>query len=117
VSNDLVSLDPEDHAASILNDFDENLTEALEFTAAFTPAAFPNLIKHFDPTWIEEGLETTGTATIRRRRLPADRTVWLVLGMALLRDLPITEVAWSRSNAGRIRKEPDHFDPFRRFRA
>jgi hypothetical protein len=93
VSNDLVSLDPEDHAASILNDFDENLTEALEFTAAFTPAAFPNLIKHFDPTWIEEGLETTGTATIRRRRLPADRTVWLVLGMALLRDLPITEVA------------------------
>jgi len=84
---------PEDHVASILNDFDETLTEALEFTAAFTPEAFPNLVKHLDPDWIEEALLTTGTATIRRRRLPADRTVWLMLGMALLRDLPITEVA------------------------
>jgi len=89
----MVSVHPEDHAASILNDFDETLTEALEFTAAFTPEAFPNLVKHLDPDWIEEALLTTGTATIRRRRLPADRTVWLMLGMALLRDLPITEVA------------------------
>lgn len=76
-----------------MKDFDETLTEALEFTAAFTPEAFPNLVKHLDPAWVEEGLLATGTATIRRRRLPADRTVWLVLGMALLRDLPITEVA------------------------
>jgi hypothetical protein len=76
-----------------VNDFDETLTEALEFTAAFTPEAFPRLIQHFDPVWVEEALQTTGTATIRRRRLPADRTVWLMLGMAILRDLPITEVA------------------------
>ena len=48
-SQGLVSVPPEDHAASILNDFDESLTEALEFTAAFTPEAFPNLIEHFDP--------------------------------------------------------------------
>jgi len=50
------------------------------------------LVKHLDPAWIEEALLATGTATIRRRRLLADRTVWLVLGMALLRDLPITEI-------------------------
>lgn len=71
----------------------ETFTEALEFTAAFTPAAFPNLAKHLDPTLVEEALLATGTATIRRRRLPADRTVWLMLAMALMRDLPITEVA------------------------
>jgi hypothetical protein len=76
-----------------LKDFDETLTEALEFTAAFTPEAFPNLVKHLDPVWVEEALLATGTATIRRRRLPADRTVWLMLGVALLRDLPVTEVA------------------------
>jgi hypothetical protein len=76
-----------------VSDFEETFTEALEFTAAFTPEAFPRLIQHFDPVWIEEALQTTGTATIRRRRLPAERTVWLMLGMAVLRDLPITEVA------------------------
>ena len=82
-----------DHAASILSDFDVTLTEALEFTAAFTPEAFPQLTQHLDPALIEEALLATGTATIRRRRLPADRVVWLVLAMALLRDWPIAEVA------------------------
>lgn len=84
---------PEDHAAAILNAGDLSLTECLEVTAAATPVAFPNLLRHLDPMWIEEALLSTGTATLRRRRLPADRTVWLVLGMAVLRDMPITEVA------------------------
>ena len=74
-------------------DFDESLTEALEFTAGFTPEAFPGLVKHLDPVWVEEALLATGAATLRRRRLPADRTVWLVLAMALMRDWPISEVA------------------------
>lgn len=71
----------------------ETFTEALEFTSEFTPRAFPNLIKHLDPAWVEEALLSTGTATVRRRRLPAEQTVWLVLGMAVMRDLPITAVA------------------------
>jgi hypothetical protein len=37
----LVSVDPQDHPASILSDFSETLIEALEYTAAFTPADFP----------------------------------------------------------------------------
>ena len=74
-------------------DFDETFTEALEFTAGFTPEAFPQLVKHLEPAWIEEALQATGTATIRHRRLPADRTMWLVLGMAVMRDWPITQVA------------------------
>lgn len=84
---------PEDHAAAIVNDGDLSLTECLEVTAAATPVAFPNLVRHLDPVWVEEALLNTGTATLRRRRLPADRVVWLVLGMAVLRDMPITEVA------------------------
>lgn len=76
-----------------MHEFEESLVEALEFTAGFTPEAFPNLVKHLDPLWVEEALCATGTATLRRRRLPADRTIWLVLAMALMRDWPITEVA------------------------
>ena len=68
------------------------LAQALEFTASFTPEAFPRLTQHLDPVFIEEALLATGTATIRRRRLPADWTVWLVIAMALMRDWPITEV-------------------------
>lgn len=71
----------------------ETFTEALEFTSEFTPKTFPNLIRHLDPVWIEEALQSTGTATIRRRRMPAEQTVWLLLGMAVLRDLPIAAVA------------------------
>lgn len=71
----------------------ETFTEALEFTSEFTPKAWPNLTKHLDPAWVEEALLSTGTATIRRRRLPAERTVWLMLGMAVMRDLPVSAVA------------------------
>ncbi len=71
----------------------ETFTEALEFTSEFTPKAFPNLTKHLDPAWVEEALLATGTATVRRRRMPAEQTVWLLLGMAVMRDLPITAVA------------------------
>jgi hypothetical protein len=71
----------------------ETLTEALEFTSEFTPKTWPNLTRHLDPAWVEEALLATGTATVRRRRLPAERTVWLMLGMAVMRDLPITAVA------------------------
>lgn len=54
--------------------------------------AFDRLRASIDPRWIEEALEATGTATIRRRRLPAEQVIWLVLGMALYRDRPIDEL-------------------------
>lgn len=71
----------------------ETFTEGLEFTSQFTSKSFSTLLEHFDPTWIEEALASTGTASLRRRRLPMQQTVWLVLGMALMRNLPITQVA------------------------
>ncbi len=54
--------------------------------------AFDRMQGSIDPEWIEEALEATGTATLRRRRLPAERVVWLVLGMALYRKRPIDEI-------------------------
>lgn len=71
----------------------QTFTEALEFTSEFTPSAFPRLVANLDATWVQEALLSTGTATIRRRRMPAEQTVWLVLGMAVMRDMPIAEVA------------------------
>ena len=71
----------------------ETFTEALEFTSDFTPKSFPTLTQHLDPQWVQEALLATGTATLRRRRLPAEQTVWLLLGMAVMRDKPIAAVA------------------------
>ena len=77
----------------IVRPIEETFAEALAFASEVTPEAFPRLLAHFDRDWIEEALLNTDAATMRRRRLPAEQTVWLVLGMALLRDLPITTVA------------------------
>lgn len=52
----------------------------------------PKFVASLDPDWIDEALEATGTATIRRRRLPADQVVWLVIGMCLFRDLSMREL-------------------------
>jgi hypothetical protein len=54
--------------------------------------SFTNFRDHIKPEWIEEALEATGVATLRRRRLPADQVIWLVLGIALFRDKAIEEV-------------------------
>lgn len=52
----------------------------------------PKFVASLDPDWIENALEATGTATIRRRRLPAEQVVWLVIGMCLFRDLSMREL-------------------------
>lgn len=43
--------------------------------------------------WVASALELSSQASIRRRRLPGDQVLWLVLGMALFRDEPVHEVA------------------------
>lgn len=66
--------------------------EALGYMTAVTPSHFHGIRERLDAAWIEEALYATGTATIRRRRLPAEQTVWLVVGMALMRDKPLPEI-------------------------
>jgi len=54
--------------------------------------ALDALKAHLNPDWIEEALCYTGNASIRRRRLPAEQVIWLVIGMALYRGQSIEEV-------------------------
>ena len=68
------------------------LQEALSMVAEVTPKSFDDVRRHIDPAWIDEALRATGTATVRRRRLPADQVVWLVIAMALFRNRSIVEI-------------------------
>lgn len=55
--------------------------------------AHNHFLQHIPVEWIESALELTQQASIRRRRLPADMVLWLVIGMAFFRNEPIDEVA------------------------
>lgn len=70
------------------------LAAALDETASYpAPETLDTFRASIEREWIEEALAATGTATLRKRRLPAESVIWLVLGMALERDRPIAEVA------------------------
>ncbi len=60
--------------------------------AAAWPASWERFSGSLDDAWIKQALEATGTASVRRRRLPAEQVVWLVIGMGLLRDRSIAAV-------------------------
>jgi hypothetical protein len=69
------------------------LEEALEVVAEYaTGDRLEGLKRHIDPVWIEEALAWSGTVTLRRRRLPAEQVLWLVIGMGLMRGAPIERV-------------------------
>src|ERR1700744_4056162 len=69
------------------------LAAALTDVADFgLPEHFERFKQQLDPAWIEEALQLAGVATVGRRRLPAEQVIWLVIGMALFRNLPIVEV-------------------------
>lgn len=68
-------------------------SEALHATAAYaSPPDLNGFRRHIDPVWIEQALEVTGTATVRRRRLPSEQVIWVVLGMGLFRDRPLEDI-------------------------
>ena len=56
------------------------------------PASFDQFSAAIDPAWIAEALAATGTASVRRRKLPAEHVVWLVIGMGLFRERSIAHV-------------------------
>jgi hypothetical protein len=56
------------------------------------PSDVSRFQQHIDPAWIEEALSATDTASVRRRRLPAEQAVWVVIGMALMRNESIERV-------------------------
>lgn len=56
------------------------------------PEQIETFRRNLDPAWIEAALAASGTATVRRRRLPVEEVVWIVLGMALFRDRPMEDI-------------------------
>ena len=49
--------------------------------------------EHVPSEWVVAAASLSTQATIRRRRLPSDMVLWLVVGMAFFRNEPIVEVA------------------------
>lgn len=69
------------------------LQDTLNETLAGLPAnGIAELAYLIDPAWIEQALTHTGRASIRRRKLPAEHAVWLVIGLALYRHMPLWQV-------------------------
>ena len=69
-----------------------SLQTELEQTFERLPSSVDRLSELIDPAWIEQALQHTGKASIRRRKLPAEQVVWLVIGLALFRNQPIWHV-------------------------
>src|SRR6266852_4209573 len=69
------------------------------------PASFEQFSAAIDPAWVAEALTATGTASVRRRKLPAEHVVWLVIGMGLFHDRSIAQTAtvWTTAAADTTR--------------
>ena len=67
----------------------ESINDILE---ADIPTSFARSSKVLDSQWVDQALNETGTATVRRRKLSASMVVWLVIGMVLFQDRSIQEV-------------------------
>jgi hypothetical protein len=71
---------------------EESLSNVAALASARGEFKFQDLRRNVDREWIEQALQATGTATVRRRRLPAEQVVWLVIGMALFRNRSIHDI-------------------------
>jgi hypothetical protein len=56
------------------------------------PLDWGRLGQHLPYGWIERAVQASGSASVRRRRLPAQQVVWLVIALALYRHQSISEV-------------------------
>ncbi len=69
-----------------------SLAETMDALMEMGPQGIARFQESLEPEWIEEALEATGTASVRRRKLPAEQAIWLVLGMGLFADRSIVDV-------------------------
>lgn len=69
------------------------LADVLPLTTADLPAPdWQRLGEHLPCEWIEQALSYAGAASVRRRRLPAQQVVWLVIALALYRRHSVRQV-------------------------
>ncbi|ALZ74679.1 IS4 family transposase [Rheinheimera sp. F8] len=70
----------------------QDLTEVIEMSGE-PVARMEVFANHIPDEWVRIAAALSDKVTIRRRRLPADMVLWLVVGMAFFRNEPISEVA------------------------
>jgi hypothetical protein len=75
----------------------------LDYAATLAPQDLDRFASLINPDWINEALWQTNTVPLRRRRLPAERMVWLVIGLALFCNEPI----WYPALQCQVRRWPD----------
>ena len=57
-----------------------------------SPPDWARLSEQLPLEWIEQALDYTGRASIRKRRLPAEQVVWFVIGLALYRHKSVRQL-------------------------
>ena len=65
----------------------------LDLSDLFNFSDLSTFTQNIPVEWVESAVQLSSKASIRRRRLPSDQVLWLVLAMALFRDEPVHEVA------------------------
>lgn len=53
---------------------------------------FGSLSRNLEPQWIAQSLAATGTASVRKRKLPASQVIWLVIALAMYRHQSMAQV-------------------------
>ncbi|WP_220718074.1 IS4 family transposase [Agarivorans litoreus] len=72
-----------------MSEFSKELHVTAEFCQERSIDVFS---KHIPMEWVEEAVQQTGRASLRKRRFPAEQAVWLVLGIGLQRNRSIQNV-------------------------
>ncbi|HHQ4940592.1 TPA: IS4 family transposase, partial [Aeromonas veronii] len=68
------------------------IEQALDFLHASNAAQFESLSDLIPNELITMLLGEEGVATLRRRRMPMERLVWAIIGMAIFRHVPMTQL-------------------------
>ena len=70
------------------------LNDLLDFSdhPLMPPPSAQLFAEHLPVEWIQHCLTLSAHATVRRRRLPGDMVIWMVVAMAFFRNEPITDV-------------------------
>ena len=68
------------------------IDQALDFLHASNAAQFESLSDLIPNELITTLLGEEGVATLRRRRMPMERLVWAIIGMAIFRHVPMTQL-------------------------
>lgn len=68
------------------------IEQALDFLHASNAAQFASLSDLIPPELITALLHEEGVATLRRRRIPMERLVWAIIGMAMFRHVPMAQL-------------------------